>query len=273
MKVGLFDSGVGGISVLRKLVSSFPYFDYIYFGDIANSPYGIKSDQELSVIVSRILNFLESKEVDVIVAACNTADSVAKRCLEGGSDIPYVGIVENVKRVVKTDRIGVVATESTVRSRIYDRVLGKRIVYKRSLQPLVLAIEKDFENKDLITSIIRKGLKDVEGYGVKELILGCTHFSLVYSVFKKVLPTLDIVDPADGVVELMEGMFEKKIDDYKKKVRVEFYTSGEPEDFERRIRNFIDLENLAFSISKVEFGGVEGETGIYNFWIVRCGKE
>ena len=274
MKIALFDSGVGGISVLRKLITLFPRFDYIYFGDIANSPYGTKSDQELSVIVNRILNFLESKKVDIIVAACNTADSITKRCLENKSGTPYVSIVENIKRIVKTDRVGVVATESTIKSGIYEKILKERIVYKKSLQPLVMAIEKDFKNKELITNIIKQSVRDIEKYDVKELVLGCTHFPLVQDIFKKVLPMLDIVDPADGVVESIRDKVGGENNRYKKNiVNVEFYTSGKPKDFERRIRNLIDLERLEFSIYRIEFGGVENEANIHNFWTVRCGEE
>ena len=273
MKIGLFDSGIGGISVLRKLLSFFPNFDYIYFGDIANSPYGTKCDYELSIIVSRILNFLASKKVDVVVAACNTADSITKRCLEGMSKIPYVSIVDNIKRVVKTDRIGVVATESTIKSGIYKKVLGRRVVYNKSLQPLVSVIERDFRNKKLITNMIKESLRDMEEYNIKELVLGCTHFALVYDAFKGVFPTLNIVDPADGVIEFMYKTFEKGDRKGKLKVNVEFYTSGDPKNFEKRIGNLIELKSLSFSVSKVDFGGVESEADIHNFWAVRCRKE
>ncbi|MCD6449009.1 MAG: glutamate racemase [Thermotogaceae bacterium] len=270
MKIGLFDSGVGGISVLRKLVDFFPQFDYVYIADTANSPYGTKNDNLLFQLVKNILNFLDSKQVDIIVAACNTADSVVKQCLKENSDTLYVSIIDNVKRIVKSDRIGIVATENTIKSKVYEKTLGSSVVYRKSLQSLVTAIERNFANKELIKNIIKETLKGINEFNVKELILGCTHFPLVYDIFEKLLPGIKIVDPANGIIEYMKEKFGERRNGKNNLPKVEFYITGNPITFEENMKNFINLSSIKSSIRKVGFGGVESETGIHNLRAFRC---
>ena len=264
MKVGLFDSGIGGLSVLSKLLRNFPGDRYVYVADTLRAPFGTKPEDVLFGIMRDIMTFLQAKGVDVIVAACNTMDSMVKR-FGFNFQVPYVGIVDRVAEMARGKRIAVMATEATTRSGIFEEILNGAQVYQKSAQLLVSAIESEPGSEKILKALVRHYTIPIKRWGPDELVLGCTHFPLVKRHISSLLPRVRIIDPADGIVENL-----RKFRHGRGRGIVEFYVSGNLESFERKVRRF-GIHKMAFlTFNKVEFGeGIgfeEAGGGIGTVW-------
>jgi len=185
--VGVFDSGVGGLTVLREIISQVPNESLIYFGDTARFPYGTKNLEDVKKFVFKIVEFLCSKQVKLIVIACNTASAAALEDLRANFDIPVIGVIEPGARTAAGNthckRIGVIATEGTVRSRAYDSAIEKidpDIRLFSSAAPLLVEyIEKGILKGDGLNRQILAYLEPIIKEDIDVLILGCTHFPLI----------------------------------------------------------------------------------------------
>lgn len=187
--IGIFDSGIGGLTVASAIVRKMPEERIIYFGDIAHLPYGDKSPPAIRDYATGIFEFLKAKNCKAIVIACNTASALAANTVRklAGKEIPVINVIDPTVRFVlshiKSGKIGVIATKATVKSRVYaKRIEKKNPKLKVTLlaTPLLVAmIEEGFFNNTISQSIIdsylsKANLKDIDG-----LILGCTHFPLI----------------------------------------------------------------------------------------------
>ncbi len=204
MKVGLFDSGIGGLSVLGRLLESFPNWDYVYLADTFRSPFGTKSQKELERIVMEDLEFLIEEKVDLIVAACNTADSIMEDLPK--LPVPYIGIIESAVEAVNGNRIAVLATEATVKSEVYVKKLGNRETFQRAIQPLVAVVENNPRDFSTMDSMLQEALKEVRDWKPDEVILGCTHFSVISDRIGKFLRGVRIIDPAVEVTKRLRDI-------------------------------------------------------------------
>ena len=266
MKVGLFDSGVGGLSVLKKLITHFPGNTYVYFADTLRAPFGTKPDAAIISIVADAISFLESKHVDVIVAACNTADSLIKE-YKLDTPVDYVGIIDRVPEMVRGKKVAVMATEATVRTGVYAKLLKGLEIYQKAAQLLVSAVESEPGSEKIINAIIKHYLLPIKRWKPDEIVLGCTHFPLVSKFISSFIPNARLIDPADGIVQKLSKMKHGK-----GKGMIEFYVSGDVGDFERKVRRFGigKIMPMTFQKVKVEEGiAVEEDSG--NIWAIRSG--
>ena len=205
LPIGVFDSGVGGLTIAREIMRQIPNERIIYFGDTARVPYGSKSRETVTKYARQIVRFLKSCHVKAIVIACNTASSFALDQIEQESDIPVLGVVKpGVKTAVaatKNKKIGVIATEGTISSQIYTKyiqavhpemeILGKAC-------PLFVPLVEEGLLEDPVTDEIAErylgGLKDL---GIDTLILGCTHYPLIRGTIGRVMgESVTLVNPA-----------------------------------------------------------------------------
>ena len=186
MRVGLFDSGVGGLTVLKTLIEKYPCNEYIYYGDTLNIPYGNKSKDELLKLSRNNINFLISKNVDIIIIACGTVSSNCLNELKKEYDIPILSIIEpTLEYLNKSDykNIGVIATNATINSHIFSENVKKN-VYEIATPKLVTLIENN-EFTD-INSILHEYLdryKDI----IDVLVLGCTHYPIIKKEINNVI--------------------------------------------------------------------------------------
>lgn len=191
MRVGVFDSGVGGLTVLKKLIEKYPKNDYIYFGDTKNVPYGEKNKNELFDLSSKIVEFFIENNIDLIVIACGTISSNCYSKLKNKYSIPIIDIISpTIKYVTMNnyDNIGVIATTRTIDSHIFRNLLKDITVYEEACSEFVNLIENDLYDEIDIDKHLSKIDSDT-------IILGCTHYPLIKDKIKR-----NCIDMADNIV-------------------------------------------------------------------------
>ena len=190
MRVGLFDSGVGGLTVLRKLKEKYPLNDYIYFGDTLNIPYGEKDIDTLYTLSSRIVDFLVKERVDLIIIACGTVSSNCYYRLKNKYDIEIIDIISPTIKYVKENKfndIGVIATSRTIDSHVFKNNLDIT-VYEEACSEFVDLIESN--KYDLID--VEKHLDNIKS---NNIVLGCTHYPLIKDKINR-----NCIDMADNII-------------------------------------------------------------------------
>ena len=201
--IGVFDSGIGGLTVLNKLIDMFPNEDFVYVGDTINLPYGTKLKETLKMYVSDVSNYLEKIPVKSIVIACNTATANSHH-LKDYIDIPIIGVIEpTAKAALKiSENILVLATNVTIESGEYKKVIDEYKKDKNSKQYYIKASEfvEAIEANDINTShsfkLVREKLEQVKNEKIDVIILGCTHFALFANEISAVFPNTTLLECA-----------------------------------------------------------------------------
>ena len=203
--VGVFDSGVGGLTVAREIMRQLPNENLVYFGDTARVPYGSKSRDNIIRYSRQIIHFLKTKGVKAIVIACNTASALALDVVREESDIPIIGVVEPGARaalqITQTKKIGVIGTEATVQSAMYGKIikgLDPTVTVIGKACPLfVPLVEEGFAKHKVTEEIIDYYLASMKESDIDSLILGCTHYPLLRSRIRAYLgDKIQLVNPA-----------------------------------------------------------------------------
>jgi glutamate racemase len=210
--IGVFDSGVGGLTVLKELRRQLPREDIVYLGDTAHVPYGGKSRDTICRLTVNNILFLLSKRVKAVVVACNSASSVALPEIRDYFTVPVLGVVEaGVESALATGfrRIGIIGTKATIRSRAYQSLLEKAdrsLALKAESCPLfVPLVEEGWAASVTARDVAREYLKDFNGK-VDTLILGCTHYPLLKRVISGILPQVKLIDSAVAVAQQTRAM-------------------------------------------------------------------
>ena len=217
--IGVFDSGVGGLTVAREIMRQIPNEKIVYFGDTARVPNGRKSKQTVTKYSKQIVRFLKEQHVKAIVAACNTASAYALDEIERELDIPIIGVVKpGAKAAVETTRngkIGVIGTEGTIGSHIYSTYINEMSQDIKVLEkacPLFVPLVEEGLWKDPVTDeIAKRYLSALIDSGIDTLILGCTHYPLIRSTVGKIVgEDVTLVNPAyETAKELKELLGEE----------------------------------------------------------------
>jgi glutamate racemase len=207
--IGIFDSGVGGLTVLKAMRERMPDEQYIYLGDTARLPYGTKTSDTVRRYALNAAAHLVNHQVKLLVVACNTASSFALDEVAAASPVPVVGVVQpGVRTALLTgaDRIGVIGTEGTIRSGAYQTALaglGSAVEVRTQPCPLFVPLaEEGWGDHPVTDQIARHYLTPMVEWGARALILGCTHYPLLRpSLHRVVGPNIDLVDSASAVAE------------------------------------------------------------------------
>lgn len=219
--IGVFDSGVGGLTVFREIMRQMPNEKIVYFGDTARVPYGSKSKETVTRYSKQIVRFLQTQNVKTIVVACNTASAYALEELEKEIDIPVIGVVKPGAKVAaeatRNGKIGVIATEATIGSKIYSQYIeelkpGVNISGKAC--PLFVPLVEEGLLQDPVTDeIARRYLAELIDIDIDTLILGCTHYPLIRSTVGKIMgDKVTLVNPAyETARELKEMLGEMNL--------------------------------------------------------------
>ena len=213
-KIGVFDSGIGGLNILEELKKLLPNEDFLYFGDSDNCPYGTKSQEDLIKIVSRIVEYFRENDCKLIVIACNTATTRCMKSLrEMYPDMIFVGTVPAVKMACdnKCHDTLVLATEGTIASErvhelIYDNKNDDQEIYLVACNGLAEAIEE--KNNELIDSILYNTLKEYLDYSIDSIVLGCTHYPWAKENISKLFPDAELYDGSIGVAKEVKRQLE-----------------------------------------------------------------
>lgn len=260
--IGVFDSGVGGLTVVREIMRQIPNEKIIYFGDTARVPYGNKSQETVTRFSEQIVRFLRTFQVKTIVVACNTASAYAMDALEQDCDIPILGVVKPGARmaaeVTRNGRIGVIATEATIGSQIYTQYiqeLNKDVtIYGKACPLFVPLVEEGLLEDPVTDEIARRYLTELIDIDIDTLILGCTHYPLIRSTLGKIMGSkVTLVNPAYETTQELRRMLGQMnlLNEEPPKLgsnRYQFYVSDKAEKF------------MTFANSIIKYGILSAKT-------------
>ena len=211
--IGIFDSGVGGLTVVREVIKAMPLEDTIYFGDTARVPYGSKSKETVTDFSRQIMRFLISKNVKAIIIACNTVSSNCYNILKSEFDIPIIEVVnpgvESCLKVTKSNRVGVIGTATTIKSHAYEERLKEQrnniVVFQKPCPLFVPLAEEGFTENDIAKLTAATYLKELKDKNIDSLILCCTHYPLLKKTIGEYMGMdVKIVDPAAETAHKMK---------------------------------------------------------------------
>ena len=240
-KIGVFDSGVGGLTVLREMYQQMPHESVIYFGDTARVPYGNRSKSEILRFVREIIAWMIEQDVKMIIMACNTSSALVLEEVRSEFPIPILSIVlPGARAAVKSGKnIGVISTEATAKSNAYKQAVleidSTAQVQQVGCQDFVPLIESDRIHDPYTLSVAKRYLQPLVDQGIDTLVYGCTHYPHLAPVFKQILPpAITLVDPAQHLTAATAQ--ELKILRLRRSAQqpaepTQFYVSGDPEQF------------------------------------------
>lgn len=242
--IGVFDSGVGGLTVVKEIMHQIPGETIIYFGDTARLPYGNKSKETIITYTRQIVKFLMTKGVKAIVVACNTASAFALETVKAEFDIPLIGVVKPGAKVAaetsKNGKIGVIGTEGTINSGIYNEFLNQTNpnikVYGKACPLFVPLVEEGLMDDPVTYEMARRYIGELLDKDIDTLVLGCTHYPLLRKTIRNIVgDKVELVNPAyETAKSLKEVLMEKGLNsDYEMKMNHRFYVSDGAEKFKK----------------------------------------
>ncbi len=217
--IGVFDSGVGGLTVVKEIMRQLPGESLVYFGDTARVPYGSKSQNTVCKYSRQIVRFLQTKKVKAIVIACNTASALALDEIREEIDVPIMGVVEPgavmAANTTKTNNIGIIGTESTIKSGIYNKCLHRinpEITVVSKACPLFVPLVEEGLWEDRVTEdIVGRYLHELKEYEIDSLILGCTHYPLLRrTIGREMGEGVKLVNPAYETAKCLKTLLAEK---------------------------------------------------------------
>ncbi len=219
--IGVFDSGIGGLTVMREIMRQIPNEAILYFGDTARVPYGNKSSGTIIEYSREISRFLLKKKVKALVIACNSASAVASDVVKEELDIPVIEVIRPGARAAakatKNGKIGVIGTETTINSQLYPEYL-KEIqpgvkVFSKACPLFVPLVEENWLYDSVTVEVAGRYMSEIIGYGIDTCVLGCTHYPLLFHTIQKVLgEEVTLVNPAyETALELERVLVEQRI--------------------------------------------------------------
>jgi glutamate racemase len=243
MKIGIYDSGVGGLSVLNTLRHAFPHEHFVYFADTAHLPYGNKSPEQIIAYTRHIVSWFQNTiHADVIIAACNTSSALAIETVQAEFPVPIIGtirpMVQQVLSQTSYQKIGILATEASVRSRAHEKIFRSagfsghiRFIPCPEFVPLIEAPTQDLAQ---LTHYAKIYLEPFITEQLDTLLYGCTHYPLIHSIIEPLLPsTLQYLNPAEYIAQTLHGHLK---DASSAAGSVTFHCSGDSEAFMQKIQ-------------------------------------
>lgn len=216
--IGVFDSGVGGLTVAREIMRQIPNERIVYFGDTARVPYGSKSKDNIIKFSRQIIRFLQTENVKATVIACNTASALALDEMQQEFDLPILGVVKpGAKVAVETTankRIGLIGTEANIRSGVYTRYIksldDEAKVFEKACPLFVPLVEEGWLHDDITLQVASRYLEELKEKDIDTLIMGCTHYPLIRSTIRKVMgDKVNLVNPAYETAIELKNLLER----------------------------------------------------------------
>jgi glutamate racemase len=249
--IGIFDSGIGGLTVVNNLIKILPNENIIYFADSGNFPYGIKTEDEVIRLAKRITRFLIDKGAKVIVVACNTASSIAIPYLKSiAKEIPVFGMIQAgsiyALKTSTNKKIGIISTPLTAQKHAYYREIKKLSpeakIFEVGSQEMVNLVEDGISYKKYAYKLAGEKLEDSIKNGIDTLVLGCTHFPFLYKIVKETVgENIKVIDPSDFLVLQIKEFLERtgfaKTSNNPKRI---YFTTGNEEEFREKMQIFLD---------------------------------
>ena len=241
--IGVFDSGVGGLTVVKQIMKVMPHENIVYFGDMARLPYGSKSREAVTRFSRQNVRFLQTKDVKAIIIACNTASSNSLDVLKAEFDVPLFGVVvpgvEEAVRSTKNKKVGVIGTSATVRSGAYERLIQEKDpkihVFSKACPLFVPLAEEGWTDNGVAKQAARNYLDELLTTGIDSLVLGCTHYPLLKRcIGTTVGESIKLVDPAKATAKRVMDYLGKRglLNEGTDEGRRQFYLSDSTDTFQ-----------------------------------------
>ena len=249
LKIGIFDSGIGGFTILNSLLKTRKDVEVFYLADTKRIPFGSKSFEEIRLIAKEICNFFVDKNLDALLVACNTTNACALDILEDNLKIPCFDLINSVSEIVDKQIIGVLATQTTVRSSYYKKAINAKkentIIFQQECPEFVSEIEKEKLNLDKLNSLSDLYLRPLINKNIEELILGCSHYPLIYDFLRKKLDSnIKIIDPSVALINKFNESFPiPKTACYESLFyeNVEFFVTSEKDVFFKKVKHWFEI--------------------------------
>ena len=263
--IGIFDSGVGGLTVFRAIEQRLPDESLIYLGDTARIPYGVRSAATIERYALECANFIQSRGVKAIVIACNTASALAANYLRSKSSLPIIGVIRPGSRSAvaqtRSGHIGVIATEATVASGAYERAMlaiGNGLEITSRACPLFVPLaEEGWVDHPVTRQVAEEYLAELRSTGIDTLVLGCTHYPILRPVIEQTMgDAIKYIDSGEAVADTLAALLEAENIECKsgRQRTEEFYVTDSAARFRRVAEIF--LGRPLESVEKVELGTV-----------------
>lgn len=259
--IGMIDSGVGGLTILGKAMQKLPNENFIYVGDNKRAPYGTRTVQEVQEFSLELADFLMTKEIKLLVIACNTATITSLDLLREKLPIPVIGVVEPTVAAAlessENGRIGVIGTEVTIQSQAYEDMLNDNqadlAVFSRACPSFVTLVENHLDNREGLRQEVAKSLEPFKDKDLDTLILGCTHFPFLSEEIQKFLGEgVTLVDSSQVIPQRIHDLLAAKdlLAPPSQTGRLKAYTTGDVARFKEIAEDWLDLPEL--NIEKLE---------------------
>lgn len=234
--IGMFDSGCGGLTVLKEYIKEMPNEDFIYYGDTAHLPYGDKSKEKIIEFSENIVEFLISKNVKMIVIACGTASAAAYETLSKKYSIPIKNIITPVACSIKSNNIGVIATKSTIKSNAWENAIKKynpnANVTSLACPLFVPIVEEGFANTPIAEYAVKEYISKLKDKNIDTLVLGCTHYPILANqIQKEIGDNVELINAGTlSALDTLKYLEENSIQNLNRKIGEQTYYSSD--DFE-----------------------------------------
>ena len=249
LKLGLFDSGIVGFTILNSLLENSSDVQVLYLADNKRNPYGGKKDEEIKEIAYELSNWFKDKGLDALLIACNTTNACALNILQKNLKIPCFDLINSVSENITVNKVGILATTATIRSSSYKDCIkanNKNIaVFQQACPEFVSEIEKLPVNPERINSLAEIYLKPLLNEKIQAIILGCSHYPLIYKTLRKKIPEeIMIIDPANSLINKFNNSFlQSQINSHKDFCfkGIEFFATAEIDQFSSKVTNWLGI--------------------------------
>jgi len=260
--IGVFDSGLGGLTVIREMEGLMPRENAVYFGDTARLPYGSKSKQTIIEFSHQAMHFLLGHDVKGVIIACGTASSNALEEMKASYDLPIIGVVEPgaraALRATRNGRIGVLGTAATIRSGAFERLLLKEVpslkVTSQACPLFVPLVEEGWFSDEVTREVIRRYIKPLKENEVDTVILGCTHYPLLRPLIQEEMgENVTLINVSEAATqEMKEILGQHGMEAERPAGTYDFFASDSIDQFRSFSRQILDIEDLTVSKVSIE---------------------
>ena len=249
LKIGIFDSGIGGFTILNSLLKTRKDVEVFYLADTKRIPFGNKSIKEIRFIAKEISAFFEDKNLDALLIACNTTNACALDILEKNLKVPCFDLINSVSEIVNKKIVGILATQATVNSSYYKNAIKSKKeclkIFQQECPEFVSEIEKEKLDFDKINYLSDLYLRPLLKENIQELILGCSHYPLIYDFLrKKIQSNVKIIDPSEALIKKFNDSFViTKTERYEKLSyeNVKFFVTSDKDKFFKKVKIWLEI--------------------------------
>lgn len=252
--IGVFDSGIGGLTVVKELMKILPNEKIVYFGDTARVPYGSRSEETIKKFSKECISFLDKKDIKSLIIACNTVSAVAIEMLKEEFDMHILGVIipgsKMASEVTNNNRIGVIGTNATVNSGAYEKCIKsenkQNIVYSKACPLFVPIVEEGLSDSNIALETTKHYLEELINKNIDTLVMGCTHYPILENTINIVVgDKIKLVNPAKETAAEMKKYLEMNNllnEDINVKDNI-FYITDDEYKFKKNLLDFIEIEN------------------------------